>query len=116
MSILGVVCSQPLAGLFNEKIRMLDGGALEIADVAGEDTATYICRAYNGIGDGATREYTLRVNSKCIPCSVNENDLSFCGRFHNAFKVISKTVCYSYFYLSSSRKVCRRTDWRCYSS
>ena len=67
--LLDVGCSRPLAGLFNEKIRMLDGGALEIADVAGEDTATYICRAYNGIGDGATREYTLRVNSTYIPCS-----------------------------------------------
>ena len=79
--LLGVGCSRPLAGFFNEKIRMLDGGALEIADVAGEDTATYICRAYNGIGDGATREYTLRVNSKCIPCLDIKNDLSVLGGF-----------------------------------
>ena len=55
---------KPLQGLLSEKTRVLDGGALEIADVTADDSATYTCRAYNGIGDGATREYTLRINSE----------------------------------------------------
>lgn len=53
----------PLQGVFDAKRRIMDGGALEIMDVAAEDSGTYTCRAYNGIGD-ATREYTLRINSK----------------------------------------------------
>ncbi len=51
----------------DERIIQLEDGTLQIDQLTQEDATTYTCRAYNGVGDGDTREYSLRVQGKLTP-------------------------------------------------